>query len=52
MAPAERLVLDAQGVERALARITHEILERNKGTEGLVFIGIRSRSTCDPQPAL
>ena len=43
MAPAERLVLDAQGVERALARITHEILERNKGTDGLVFIGIRSR---------
>ena len=36
-------MLDAQGVERALARITHEILERNKGTEGLVFIGIRSR---------
>jgi pyrimidine operon attenuation protein / uracil phosphoribosyltransferase len=35
--------MDAQGVERALARITHEILERNKGTEGLVLIGIRSR---------
>jgi pyrimidine operon attenuation protein/uracil phosphoribosyltransferase len=43
MMPAARLVLDAQGVERALARITHEILERNKGTDGLVFIGIRSR---------
>ena len=43
MPPAERMVLDAQGVERALARITHEILERNKGTDGLVFIGVRSR---------
>jgi len=43
MAPAARLVLDAQGVERALARITHEILERNKGTDGLVFVGVRSR---------
>jgi pyrimidine operon attenuation protein/uracil phosphoribosyltransferase len=43
MSPAQRLVLDAQGVERALARIAHEILERNKGTEGLAFIGIRSR---------
>lgn len=42
MKPAERLVLDAQGVERALARITHEILERNKGTDGLAFIGVRS----------
>src|ERR1051325_11046523 len=43
MSPAERVVLDAQGVERALARITHEILERNKGTDQLVFVGIRSR---------
>jgi pyrimidine operon attenuation protein/uracil phosphoribosyltransferase len=36
------MVLDAQGVERALARVTHEILERNKGVEDLVFIGVRS----------
>src|SRR5215470_9836079 len=43
MAQAERVVLDAQGVERAMARITHEILERNKGTNGLVLGGIRSR---------
>jgi pyrimidine operon attenuation protein/uracil phosphoribosyltransferase len=42
MAAAERLVLDAQGVERALARIAHEILERNKGVDNLVFIGVRS----------
>src|SRR6185369_3384337 len=43
MGTNERIVLDAQGVERALARVTHEILERNKGTQGLVLIGIRSR---------
>ena len=42
MPAAERMVLDAQGVERALARITHEILERNKGVANLVFIGVRS----------
>ena len=42
MAATERMVLDAQGVERALARVTHEILERNKGVEDLVFIGVRS----------
>ena len=36
------MVLDAQGVERALARVTHEILERNKGVANLVFIGVRS----------
>ena len=43
MGTTERTVLDGQGVERALARVTHEILERNKGTAGLVLIGIRSR---------
>ena len=42
MPAAERMVLDAQGVERALARVTHEILERNKGVANLVFIGVRS----------
>jgi pyrimidine operon attenuation protein/uracil phosphoribosyltransferase len=35
--------MDAKGVDRALARITHEILERNGGTENLAFVGIRSR---------
>ncbi|MGD9764654.1 MAG: bifunctional pyr operon transcriptional regulator/uracil phosphoribosyltransferase PyrR [Candidatus Binatia bacterium] len=43
MPAAERVVLDALGLERALARITHEILERNKGVANLVLIGIRSR---------
>jgi len=42
MASAGRVVLDARGVERALARVTHEILERNKGVDDLVFIGVRS----------
>jgi pyrimidine operon attenuation protein/uracil phosphoribosyltransferase len=35
--------MDAQAVERALSRVAHEILERNKGTEDLVLVGIRSR---------
>jgi pyrimidine operon attenuation protein/uracil phosphoribosyltransferase len=39
----DRVVMDAQAIERALTRIAHEILERNKGTEGLVLVGIRSR---------
>lgn len=42
MSVTERVVLDAEQIERALARITYEILERNKGTEGLALIGIRS----------
>ncbi len=36
-------ILDAEGIERALTRIAHEILERNKGTKDLVIVGIRNR---------
>ena len=39
----ERVVMDAQAIERALTRVAHEILEGNKGTEGLALVGIRSR---------
>ena len=40
---AERVVMDAQAIERALTRVAHEVLERNKGTDDLALIGIRSR---------
>ncbi|MDH7576467.1 MAG: bifunctional pyr operon transcriptional regulator/uracil phosphoribosyltransferase PyrR [Bacillota bacterium] len=36
-------ILDAEGIRRALTRIAHEILEKNKGTQDLVLIGIRRR---------
>jgi pyrimidine operon attenuation protein/uracil phosphoribosyltransferase len=36
-------IIDAEGIRRALTRIAHEILERNKGTRDLVLIGIRRR---------
>jgi len=39
----ERVIVDGDGVRRALTRIAHEILERNTGTAGLVLVGIRSR---------
>lgn len=42
-APMGRTVLDARDVARALTRISHEILERNKGAENLVLLGIPSR---------
>ncbi len=38
-----RIVLDARDVARALTRISHEILERNKGARDLVLLGIPSR---------
>ena len=40
---ATRQVMDAAAIQRALVRIAHEILERNKGTEELALVGIRSR---------
>lgn len=36
-------VMDSNEIRRALTRIAHEIIERNKGAENLVVIGIQSR---------
>ena len=41
--PGERTVLDAADINRALTRISHEILERNRGASDLVLLGIPSR---------
>jgi pyrimidine operon attenuation protein / uracil phosphoribosyltransferase len=38
----ERLVMDAGDIARALTRIAHEILERNKGVHALALVGIRT----------
>jgi pyrimidine operon attenuation protein/uracil phosphoribosyltransferase len=39
----DRVVLDARDIARALTRIAHEILERNKGPADLVLLGIPRR---------
>ncbi|MGQ0845507.1 MAG: bifunctional pyr operon transcriptional regulator/uracil phosphoribosyltransferase PyrR [Sporichthyaceae bacterium] len=41
--PLGRPVLDAADIRRALTRIAHEILERNKGSEQIVLLGIPTR---------
>ncbi len=41
--PEGRVVLDARDISRALTRIAHEILERNKGAQDLLLLGIPSR---------
>jgi pyrimidine operon attenuation protein/uracil phosphoribosyltransferase len=38
-----RTVLDARDITRALTRISHEILERNRGAADVVLLGIPSR---------
>lgn len=37
------VVLEAHEIDRSLKRIAHQILERNKGAEGIVLVGIRKR---------
>nr|MBA2725177.1 hypothetical protein [Actinomycetota bacterium] len=36
-------VMEAPEVRRALIRVSHEIVEKNKGTDDLVIVGIRTR---------
>ena len=36
-------IVDADGLRRIITRIAHEIVERNKGVEDLVLVGIRRR---------
>jgi pyrimidine operon attenuation protein/uracil phosphoribosyltransferase len=41
-AQSERILMDAQEMSRALSRISHEIIERNKGSQDLALVGIRT----------
>ncbi|MHB9037396.1 MAG: bifunctional pyr operon transcriptional regulator/uracil phosphoribosyltransferase PyrR [Armatimonadota bacterium] len=43
MTDAVTKVMDENDIRRALTRIAHEIIERNKGAEDLVIIGVQSR---------
>jgi len=42
-AKVKALLIDEKGLDRTITRLAHEILERNKGTQDLVFVGIRTR---------
>jgi pyrimidine operon attenuation protein/uracil phosphoribosyltransferase len=37
------VLLDAQAVNRAIIRVAHEIIEKNKGIQDLTLVGIRTR---------
>lgn len=39
----DKIILDQKAMDRAIARISYEILERNKGAEDLCMIGLFSR---------
>lgn len=37
------VILDDKAMKRALARVSHEIIEKNKGVEDIVLIGVKRR---------
>jgi pyrimidine operon attenuation protein/uracil phosphoribosyltransferase len=39
----EKILLTSREIGRALARIAHEIVEKNKGAEDVVLVGMRTR---------
>src|SRR5699024_12091441 len=39
----KRTILDEQGINRSLTRMSHEILEKYKGSENIVLLGIKRR---------
>ena len=39
----KNVIMDSEAIRRALVRIAHEIIEKNKGVEAVVIVGIRTR---------
>ncbi|MCH5138386.1 bifunctional pyr operon transcriptional regulator/uracil phosphoribosyltransferase PyrR [Clostridiaceae bacterium UIB06] len=37
------IILDEKGIKRTLTRISHEIIEKNKGVEDIILVGIKRR---------
>jgi pyrimidine operon attenuation protein/uracil phosphoribosyltransferase len=41
--PGRKRLLGADDIRRAVARLAHEVVERNEGVESLVLVGLRTR---------
>ena len=39
----QKLILDSDGMRRSLTRMSHEIIERNKGVKDIILVGIKTR---------
>ena len=39
----KKIIMDSDAMRRALVRISHEIVEKNKGVNNVVLVGIRTR---------
>lgn len=40
---AKALIMDEKAISRAMMRIAHEIIEKNKGIENVIIIGVKTR---------
>ena len=43
MAGQKAVIMDADGVRRALTRLAFELIEKNKGAEDLLLAGVKTR---------
>lgn len=39
----KNVILDEKDIKRGITRIAHEIIEKNKGTEDIILVGIKTR---------
>ena len=39
----KKIILDEDGIRRSLTRMSHEIIEKNKGVENLILVGVETR---------
>ena len=44
-------LMDEKAIARAITRISHEIIEKNKGVEDVILIGIKTRGVNDGKAA-
>lgn len=40
---AEKIIMDSAQIQRAVTRMSHEILEKHKGSDNIVLLGIKTR---------
>src|SRR3981189_750 len=47
--PGRKRLLGADDIRRAVARLAHEVVERNEGVQSLVLVGLRTRGFALPR---
>lgn len=40
---AEKIIMDSAQIKRAITRMSHEILEKHKGSDNIILLGVKTR---------